>query len=194
MINEFRNLNATKYFSSWIFQNYLVFMPAKNYIGYFSGTTRINSSKFSNFARTFVDHHILNEIDFYGHCLINNNISIPKNVINLYISYTLKWWLRNLNTYYTLNNCLFGSVSLSKNADPHKYKHCGYGIEFEPLSELLFTDGSREKRVFLFGANMNSSVHADNKNRDILILGEGPLQGLDDITLTGEAKYPINFT
>ena len=41
---------------------------------------------------------------------------------------------------------------------------------------------------------MNSSVHADNKNRDILILGEGPLQGLDDITLTGEAKYPINFT
>ena len=41
---------------------------------------------------------------------------------------------------------------------------------------------------------MNSSVHADNKNRDILILGEGPLQGLDDITLTGEAKCPINFT
>ena len=65
-------------------------MPAKNYIGYFSGTTRINSSKFSTFARTFVDHHILNEINFYGHCLINNNISIPKNVINLYISYTLK--------------------------------------------------------------------------------------------------------
>ena len=28
----------------------------------------------------------------------------------------------------------------------------------------------------------------------ILILGEGPTQGLDDTTLTAEAKYPINFT
>ena len=28
----------------------------------------------------------------------------------------------------------------------------------------------------------------------ISILGEGPTQGLEDITLTAEAKYPINFT
>ena len=28
----------------------------------------------------------------------------------------------------------------------------------------------------------------------ILILGEGPTQGLDDTTLTAEAKYPMNFT
>ena len=49
-----------------------------------------NITKSDNkFARTFVDHHILNEINFYGHSLINNNICIPKNVINLYISYTL---------------------------------------------------------------------------------------------------------
>ena len=41
---------------------------------------------------------------------------------------------------------------------------------------------------------MSSSVHIDNKNKDILILGEGPIQGLDDTTLTAEAKYPINFT
>ena len=41
---------------------------------------------------------------------------------------------------------------------------------------------------------MSSSVHIDNKNKDILILGEGPTQGLDDTTLTAEAKYPINFT
>ena len=34
----------------------------------------------------------------------------------------------------------------------------------------------------------------DNKNKDISILGEGPTQGLEDITLTAEAKYPINFT
>ena len=29
--------------------------------------------------------------------------------------------------------------------------------------------------------------------KDILILGEGLTQGLDDTTLTSEAKYPINF-
>ena len=41
---------------------------------------------------------------------------------------------------------------------------------------------------------MSSSAHVDNKGKDILILGEGPTQGLDDATLTAEAKYPINFT
>ena len=34
----------------------------------------------------------------------------------------------------------------------------------------------------------------DNKNKNILIFGEGPTQWLDDMTLTAEAKYPINFT
>ena len=41
---------------------------------------------------------------------------------------------------------------------------------------------------------MSSSVHVDNKGKDILILRKGPTQGLDDTTLTAEAKYPINFT
>ena len=41
---------------------------------------------------------------------------------------------------------------------------------------------------------MSSSVHIDNKNKDILILGEGPTQRSDDTTLTAEAIYPINFT
>ena len=37
-------------------------------------------------------------------------------------------------------------------------------------------------------------MHVDNKNKDILILGEGSTQGLDDTTLTAEGKYPIRFT
>ena len=37
-------------------------------------------------------------------------------------------------------------------------------------------------------------MYDDNKEKDILIFGEGPTQGLDDTTLTAEAKYPINFT
>ena len=41
---------------------------------------------------------------------------------------------------------------------------------------------------------MSPYLHIDNKGRDILVLGEGPTQVLDDTTLTAEAKYPINFT
>ena len=41
---------------------------------------------------------------------------------------------------------------------------------------------------------MSSSVHFDNKGKDILILGKGPTQGLDNTSLTEEAIYPINFT
>ena len=50
------------------------------------------------------------------------------------------------------------------------------------------------KNVVIFGADMSSSVHIDNKNKDILILGEEPTLGLYDTTLIAEAKYPINFT
>ena len=125
---------------------------------------------------------------------MKNNISIPKKVVNLYISYTLGLQLKNLNTDFTVGSCLFGSVKLTKNADPDKYKYTGYGIGFDSRSEFLFTDGSYGKNVIIFGADMSSSVHVDNKGKDILILGEGPTQGLDDTTLTAEAKYPINFT
>ena len=38
---------------------------------------------------------------------------------------------------------------------------------------------------------MRSSVHVANKREDILILEEGPTQGLDDTTLTVEAKYSL---
>ena len=48
-----------------------------------------------------------------------------------------------------------------------------------------------EKNVFIFGADISSSVHVDNKGKNILIPGEGPTQGLDDSTLTAEAKYSI---
>ena len=41
---------------------------------------------------------------------------------------------------------------------------------------------------------MSSSVHIDNRRKDILILGKGLTQGIDGTTFTAEAKYPINFT
>ena len=41
---------------------------------------------------------------------------------------------------------------------------------------------------------MSSLVHNDNRKKDILILGKGRADGLDDTTLTAEKKYSINFT
>ena len=53
---------------------------------------------------------------------------------------------------------------------------------------------SYEKNVIISGADISSSVHVDNKEKYILILGEGSTQGLDGTTLTSEAKNSINFT
>ena len=39
---------------------------------------------------------------------------------------------------------------------------------------------------------MSSSVHVNNRN--ILILGKGETKGVDNTSLTVEAKYSINFT
>ena len=94
----------------------------------------------------------------------------------------------------TLSNCLFRSVKLTKNTDLDKYKYTGYGIGFDSRSEYLFTAGSYGKNVIIFGADMSSSVHVDDKRKDISILGKGPTQVLDDTTLTAETKYPTNFT
>ena len=43
------------------------------------------------------------------------------------------------------------------------------------------------RNVINSGADLNSSVHIENKGNDILILGEGTTQGLDDTILTTEA-------
>ena len=40
----------------------------------------------------------------------------------------------------------------------------------------------------IFGVDMSSSVHIDNKGKDILILRKGPTQGLN-LTLAGETQY-----
>ena len=45
----------------------------------------------------------------------------------------------------------------------------------------------------IFGADVSSSIHIDNKKKDILLLGRGPRQGLES-TLTAEKMYSISFT
>ena len=130
-----------------------------------------------------IDYYPLSDIKFNGHCLINNN-NTALGAMNLYISYTLDWWSRDLNTDFTLGNCLFGSVKLTKNVVPDKYKY----------SSWQYLAVAWKKNVIIFGVDMSSSVHIDHKGKVTLILGEEPTQGLDDATLTAEAKYLINVT
>ena len=82
---------------------------------------------------------------------------------------------------------------MTKNNDIDKYKYSGYGIGFDRKGE--FSVGNVFGRnCKIFGVDMSSSVHVDNKKKDILILIKGPSQGLDGTTLTAEKKYSINFT
>ena len=62
--------------------------------------------------------------------------SIHRNLVNLYISYELDTWSRDLNIHFTLDNCLFGAVNLTKNADPDKYGCIDYGTGFDTRSQL----------------------------------------------------------
>ena len=159
------------------FQNHLVFIPAKKYINFFCETTRIDSWKSSgiseenienitksdsNFAPTSVDHRVLPDINFNGHCLIM--FPSLKKVVNLYIPYIINALLRNLNTDLTLKNCLFGSVKLTKNSDPDKYKYSGYNTGFDSRSGFYIQMQAWEKNVLIFRADTKSSAHIDNKN------------------------------
>ena len=56
LINKFSILNGAKYFSLAIFQNYLVSIPAKKCIKYFSGTTRIEIWKSNGMSKESIEN------------------------------------------------------------------------------------------------------------------------------------------
>ena len=85
-------------------------------------------------------------------------------------------------------------MQLTKNADLNKCRYSGYGIGINSRSQSSWTDGSWGKNVIIFGADVSSSLHVDNKKESILVLGEGPMQSLGNTTITAEDKYSINFT
>ena len=70
-------------------------------------------------------------------------------------------------------NCLFGAVSITKNADIEKNKYSGYRFGFDRSGVYLLTDGSFGRNVVIFGVDMSSSPDVDNKGKDILILEKG---------------------
>ena len=112
------------------------------------------------------------------------------DIVNIYIVYEITSDYKDIN-YPTLENCLFGSVKLTKNADIDKYGYSGYGIGFD--KETSFLIGNEiGKNVIIFGVDMSLSSKIDNRKKDIIILGKGPTQGLEH-TLSAEKMYSINF-
>ena len=72
---------------------------------------------------------------------------------------------------------------MTKHFDTDQYKYSGYGIQFDRIGEFSIGNGFGRDCI-IFAVDMKSSVHDDNKEKDILILIKGPTQGLDDTTLT----------
>ena len=99
----------------------------------------------------------------------------PNNVVNLFTVYEIDTWSQDLYNGFNLKDCLFGSVKLTKNADPDKDKYRGYGTGFYYRSKFSLTDGSVGKNIIILGVHMNSYVHIDNNNKDILIIGKGQI-------------------
>ena len=60
---------------------------------------------------------------------------------------------------------MFGGVKITKNADVDKYKYSGYGIGFDGREVFTHPDGSFGNNAIIFGVDMSSSVHIDNKKR-----------------------------
>ena len=99
------------------------------------------------------------------------------DIVNIYTVYEITSDYSSIN-YPTLENCLFGSVRLTKNADIDKYGYSGYGIGFD--RNTSFSVGNEiGKNVIIFGVDMSSSTKIDNRKKYILILGKGPTHGLE---------------
>ena len=130
-------------------QNYLVFQPMYRYFKIIAGVgngsyiyywqskglsdERINSIKTPNYIITpkLNYYGTKTRVEFNGSCLKQDSVTFNHGkVVNIYIVYEISKSI-NISDYPTLENWLFGAVSLTKNADIDKYKYSGYGIGFD---------------------------------------------------------------
>ena len=129
-------------------QNYLVFQPMSKCFKLITNTSSILSWQSKGLSTENIDppttslspsiNYVGNKIrvKFTGSCLKQPKISYTHGkVVNIYIVYELGASSSNVNDP-TLKKCLFGAVSLTKNADIDKYGHSGYGIGFDRRSSF----------------------------------------------------------
>ena len=75
------------------------------------------------------------KVRFSGSCLKQNAITYNHGKsVNIYIVYEINKTGNTTSSDPTLENRLFGAVTLTKNADINKYKYSGYGIRFDRRS------------------------------------------------------------
>ena len=104
-------------------------------------------------------------VKFTGGCLKQPKISYTHGkVVNIYIVYELGASSSH-NNDPTLKNCLFGAVTLTKNADIDKYGYSGYGIGFDRRGSFSFPGGRFGQNVLIFGVDMSFSAHIDDKKK-----------------------------
>ena len=102
-------------------------------------------------------------VKFTGSCLKQSKISYNHGkVVNIYIVYELGASSAHINDP-TLKNCLFGAVTLSKNADIDKYGYSDYGVGFDRRGSFSFPGGRYGRYVLIFGVDMSFTSHIDNK-------------------------------
>ena len=177
-------------------QNYLIFQPLNKYFKLITNISSILWWQSKGLSTETIDppttiispltDYAGNNIrvKFTGSCLKQSNelTYTHKTIVNIYITYKLGASASN-DSDPTLKNYLFGAVTLTENANIDKYGYSGYGMGFDRRSSFSFPGGGFGQNILIFGADMSSSAHIDNKKKDILVLGKGPTQGLEH-TLT----------
>ena len=157
---------------------------------------RLNTNTASNYKNTpeLSFYGTEARIEFNGSCLKQDKVTYRHGtLVNIYIVYEIS---KNysISSYPTLENCFFGAVSLTKNADIDQYKYSDCGIGFDRKGEFSFGSRRFGKNCIIFGADMSSSSHANNKRNNILVLGKDFVQGINGTTIYTEKFYSINFT
>ena len=104
-------------------------------------------------------------VKFTGSCLKQPKVTYThKTIVNIYIVCELGASTSN-DSDPTLKNCLFGAVTLTKNADIDKYGYSGYGIGFDRRSSFSFLSGGFGQNILVFGVDMSSSAHIFEKDQ-----------------------------
>ena len=119
---------------------------------------RINSIKTTNLSITLnVSYYgTYMRVEFKESCLKLYKVTFNHGkAVNIYIVYKISKSI-NISDYPTLENCLFGAVNLTKNADIDKYKYSGYGIGFHRHGSFSFPGTGLDKNVITFGVDMSS--------------------------------------
>ena len=100
----------------------------------------------------------------------------------------------HVGDFIAIRSSLFGAAKLTKNGDPNKYSYFSYGIRFDAFVTFSLSNGEGfGKNFIIFGVENGCFAHLSIEKR-YLILGKGPIDGLDKTTITTEAEQYINFS